>query len=334
MADTSLTISVVVPVYNSAATLRELVGRLSAVLGGRCDAYEILLVNDGSRDGSWKEIQALAAREPVVRGIDMMRNYGQHNALLAGIREARHQIIVTIDDDLQNPPEEIPRLLEKLSEGYDVVYGWPRGLHHGFLRNVASLTTKIVLQKAMGSETARQISAYRAFRTSLREAFAGYQGTFVSIDVLLTWGTTRFTAVPVDHAARAVGESNYTIYKLLTHAANMITGFSILPLQAASMVGFCLAVLGGALFMFVIGRYLVQGTSVPGFTFLASIIAIFSGAQMLMIGILGEYLARIHSRTLNKPSYVVARRSGKAQGDGVASAMEPTKASSPVSTLV
>jgi undecaprenyl-phosphate 4-deoxy-4-formamido-L-arabinose transferase len=140
------------------------------------------------------------------------------------------------------------------------------------------------------------------------EAFANYQSPFVSIDVLLTWGTTRFAAVPVRHDPRRIGKSNYTFRKLVTHALNMMTGFSVLPLQLASLMGFGFALFGLLMLVYVLGRYLIQGGSVPGFPFLASAIAIFSGAQLLVLGIIGEYLARMHFRMMEKPTYVIRQR--------------------------
>ncbi len=302
------TISVVVPVYNSGKTLGLLCERLKAVLSRCATAYEILLVNDGSRDDSWGIIRRLS-EDPRIRGIDLLRNYGQHNALLCGIRAARFEIVVTIDDDLQHPPEELPRLLEKLEE-CDVVYGTPEREKHGLFRDLASRITKIAMQASMGVEAARHISAFRAFHARVRGAFDQYRGAFVSIDVLLTWGAERFAWVPVRHDARKTGRSNYTFRKLIIHALNMITGFSIFPLQIASMVGFVFAFFGLVVFLYVVGRYVIQGTSVPGFPFLASIIAIFSGVQLLTIGMIGEYLARVHFRIMDKPSYMVRETAG------------------------
>jgi undecaprenyl-phosphate 4-deoxy-4-formamido-L-arabinose transferase len=298
-------ISVIVPVYNSQGTLAELLRRLSTVLPTLASQFEVILVNDGSRDESWRVIHELSAQYPFVTGIEMMRNYGQHNALLCGIRAARFDKIVTLDDDLQNPPEEISKLLAKLEEGFDVVYGKPEAMTHGLFRNVASQITKIVLKQAMGADTARNISAFRIFRTVIRDAFATYRSPYVSIDVLLTWGTTRFTAVEVKHDARSVGASNYTLRKLLTHAFNMVTGFSTWPLQLASLIGFVFTIVGLVLLLFVLLSRLINGHAPPGFYFLASIIAIFSGAQMFALGIMGEYLARLHFRTMDRPTYAV-----------------------------
>jgi len=234
-----------------------------------------------------------------------MRNYGQHNAILCGIRLAQFEAIVTMDDDLQHPPEEIPRLTNKLSEGYDVVYGTPIEQKHGLWRDMASIITKASLQAAIGAETARMVSAFRVFRTQVRKAFEDYRGSFVSLDVLLTWGTTHFTAVPVRHDQRKKGISNYTIWKLINHAVNMMTGFSPVPLQLASIIGFLFTIFGFVILVYVVGNYFIHGGSVPGFSFLACMIAIFSGVQLLMLGIFGEYLARVHFRTMDRPSSII-----------------------------
>jgi glycosyltransferase involved in cell wall biosynthesis len=226
--------------------------------------------------------------------------------LLCGIRAAKYEIVVTIDDDLQNPPDQIPLLLAKLTQGFDVVYGVPAHEQHGLFRDLASQITKVVLKNAMGAEIATNISAFRVFRTQLREASQHYRGPFVSIDVLLTWGTTRFGALKVRHESRRQGVSGYTLRALVVYALNMMTGFSVLPLQIASLIGFTFTIFGLLTLMFVISRYLVNGSPVPGFPFLASIIAIFSGAQLFALGIIGEYLARMHFRLMDRPPYVVS----------------------------
>jgi glycosyltransferase involved in cell wall biosynthesis len=304
-AAATLPLTVVVPVYNGAATLETLALRLRETFSGLGRAGEIVFVDDGSRDGSWETILGLSLRFPEARGIRLMRNYGQHNAVLCGLRAARHPLIVTMDDDLQNPPEEIPLLLAKLEEGFDVVYGSPAAERHGFWRDLASRLTKRVLQAAMGVEIARSVSAFRALRAEVLAASADYESSFISIDVLLTWGTNRFAAVPVRHETRANGASNYTFFRLVTHAFNMLTGFSVLPLQIASLLGFSFAFFGLLVLTYVVGRYTFQGSPVPGFPFLASITAIFSGTQLFALGILGEYMARMHFRSMGRPQYVV-----------------------------
>lgn len=298
-------ISVVVPVYNSEGSLPPLAERLEPVLRSLAPSYELILVDDGSRDRSWEVIQELARAHPWIRGMSMMRNYGQHNALLCGIREARCDVTVTMDDDLQHPPDQISLLLERLDAGTDVVYGRPRQERHGLLRDLASQITKMALQSTMGAATARGVSAFRVFRTELRRAFAHYQSPYVSIDVLLTWATTRFVSIPVEHHPRTIGVSNYTVGKLFAHAMNMMTGFSVRPLQIASVVGFSFTLFGVAMLVYVLGRYLLEGVVVPGFVHLASLTSIFSGAQMFALGIIGEYLARMHFRMMDRPMYAV-----------------------------
>jgi glycosyltransferase involved in cell wall biosynthesis len=300
-------LSIVIPVYNSEQSLPVLLARLDSILGTLAERYEAILVNDGSRDNSARVLDEAARVYPWVRAIHLMRNYGQHNALLCGIRHATHEVIVTMDDDLQNPPEEIPRLLAKLREGYDAVYGYPRKEAHGLLRDLASRITKISLQKAMGVQTASRISSFRAFHTGLREAFGDYRGAFVSIDVLLSWATTKFAAIPVNNPPRTLGDSNYTVGKLVVHALNMMTGFTTLPLRVASIIGFVFALFGCGILGITMMQYLIHGRVVPGFAFLASIISIFSGTQLFALGIIGEYLARMHFRLMDRPSYTVAQ---------------------------
>jgi undecaprenyl-phosphate 4-deoxy-4-formamido-L-arabinose transferase len=298
-------ISVVVPVYNSEDSLTPLVDGLHEVLPRLAGEWEIILVNDGSRDRSWEVVRDLAASHERIRGMNMIRNFGQHNALLAGIRAARYGVTVTMDDDLQHPPEEIPKLLAALGAGADVVYGTPGRMQHGFWRNFFSRFTKRAMAHAMRIDNVVELNAFRALRTDLRAAFAAYESPHLLLDVLLSWGTSRFAAVNVEHKPRIYGRSNYTPLKLFNQAMLMLTGFSTAPLRLGSAIGFLLTLFGVAVLLYVLGVYFIVGTSVPGFAFLASIVAIFSGAQLFALGIIGEYLARIFNRSMQRPVYVV-----------------------------
>lgn len=309
-------LSVVVPVYNSEGSLPILVERLGALLPTVAGQFELILVNDASRDRSGEVADQISKEQGWVVAMHLMRNFGQHNALLAGIRDAKFATIVTMDDDLQNPPEEIPRLLAKLAEGFDVVYGFPERESHGLWRNLASRITKLTLRAAMGVDVAAHVSSFRAFRSEVRGAFAGYSGAFVSIDVLLSWGTSRFAAIPVKNPPRSIGTSNYTVRKLIMHALNMVTGFSVLPLQVASLLGFVFALFGFCLLVDVLVRYMINGDTVVGFPFLASALSIFSGVQLFSLGIIGEYLARMHFRLMDKPSYTVRSSSRESMSRG------------------
>ena len=303
-----------------------------AVLDARPQPYEIILVDDRSDDGSWSLIESLAEQDPRVRGFRLGRNFGQHSALLCGIRAARYPVTITLDDDCQNPPEEIPTLLAELEQGYDVVYGAPEQAKHGFFRDQASLMTRMALRSLMGAETARYVSAYRALRTEVRDAFVNYSNPFVSIDVLLTYGTSRFSHVFVRQDPRLASTSNYSFRKLAAHAVNMITGFTALPLRLASMAGIAFAIFGALMLVYVLVNFFATGGVVQGFAFLASAIAIFSGVQLFALGILGEYLGRIHERTMGRPPYQVSER---VDGDDLAdqdASVVPTDASTPHAT--
>ena len=312
-----LTVSVVIPVFRAEQTLLDLYGQLSEAMSKITPVFEIIFVEDGGGDGSWPIIARLARTDYRVRGIRMSRNYGQHSALLCGIRAAKHDLILTMDDDLQHPVSEIAPMLEALKPEYDVVYGAPQEEQHGLLRDLASRMTKVALAGAMGAETARSVSAFRVFRTRLREGFQEYRSPSVSIDVLLTWTTTRFTVIKVRHAPRTRGLSGYTPGKLIRHAFNLMTGFSTLPLQIASVVGFVFVFFGFSVLAYVLANYMIRGAAVPGFTFLASLIAIFSGAQLFALGIFGEYLARMHFRSMDRPPYLVGETAVLSESDAM-----------------
>ena len=292
--------------YHSVSSLPTLVERVHAALSDL--EHEVVFVDDGSPPDTWAMIEKLAAADPAVRGVRLGRNAGQHNALLAGIRAARFEVCVTIDDDLQNPPEEIPALLGALVDGVDVVYGSPQQIAQRGWRRAASGWMRSLMASSLGVDHATRMSSFRAFRTSLREGFDEELGPGVSIDALLSWSTSRFASIDVHHDSRADGTSTYTFRKLFKFAIDTTTGYSALPLQLAMTLGLLTAVFGVFVLALVIGRLLLQGTDVPGFPFVASLVAIFSGVQLITIGIIGEYLARMHFRIMRKPTYVVAER--------------------------
>jgi glycosyltransferase involved in cell wall biosynthesis len=308
---TNSTYSVVVPVYNARTNLDALIKRLDNVMAGLGGEYEAILVNDGSSDGSWQEIRRLCATFPWVRGINLMRNYGQHNALLAGVQHALHSIIITIDDDFQHPPEEIPKLLTALDEGWDVVYGKPKKRSHDLWRNVSSKVIKSVLKIVLGAEMGNHSSAFRAFRAELRRGFVSFAGAELSMDVLLSWSSKNVTHVLVEHSPRHAGMSGYTFSKLMLLALELLTGYSALPLRIASALGLSTSVLGIGMFVYIVVRRFMQTAYTPGFAFLAAEIALFAGMQMFAIGVIGEYIARLHFRTMGKPPYVIKEEIGE-----------------------
>ncbi|MBV6451441.1 MAG: Undecaprenyl-phosphate 4-deoxy-4-formamido-L-arabinose transferase [Anaerolineales bacterium] len=304
-----MNISVVVPVYRGAMLIESLVERLAKSLPKFSKKYEVLLVNDGSPDDSWAVIQNLARKYKWVRGIRLMRNYGQHNATLCGVRAAQYEVTVTMDQDLQHPPEEIPILLAEMEKGFDVVYGSPKKLPQGFWRNVLTANIKRILARVMGIPSVKNISAFRAFRTELRNAFANFQSPTLIIDVLLSWGASKFTSVEVE-IEKPEERSNYRFSNLVKAALLILTGYSTTPLRLASVIGFVMTLFGLGVFIYVTYIYFALG-SLPGFPFLASIIALFSGAQLFALGIFGEYLARMFDRSMDRPAYIIHETAGK-----------------------
>lgn len=305
---TKPSISIVVPVYRSEKTLQELYKRLTTVLKVSSSEYEIIFVEDFGGDNSWDIIKMIAKLDNKIRGIKFHKNFGQHNALLCGIRNAQYEITITMDDDLQHPPEEIPKLLESFTDEIDVIYGVPQLEKHGLFRNLVSQYTKALLQKSMGITGATHISSFRAFRTNIRDAFKDFNSPFVTVDVLLSWGTQRFSHAIVIRESRKVGRSNYQLKKLIKHSLNLITGFSTLPLRFTSLIGFVFMLFGLAVLVYVLYKYITVGIVLPGFTFLSSIIAIFSGVQLFALGIIGEYLGRIFHKLSGQPTYQISEQ--------------------------
>jgi undecaprenyl-phosphate 4-deoxy-4-formamido-L-arabinose transferase len=299
--------SAVVPVYNSATTLAELIDRLDAALAPLGE-HEIVLVDDHSDDGSWERIRALAESRPSIRGIALTRNYGQHNAVLAGVRAARGDVIVTLDDDLQHPPEEIPTLLAALHEGYDVVYGTPRREQHGWWRDGASRTAKWTLRTLLGWRLAPEISDFRAFRADLRDGFAAAESPSVSFDAMLAWVTGSFCSTPVEHAPRQHGRSNYGPRSLIEYGVTMATGYSTFPLRLAAVAGAVLATVGAVALILALALPAWHAGGGIGEPFIAGAVAFLAGVQLLGIGVLGEYLGRLYFRAMGRPQYVIREK--------------------------
>jgi undecaprenyl-phosphate 4-deoxy-4-formamido-L-arabinose transferase len=322
-----LSVSVVIPCYRSARTLPTLVARLIDVLMGVTMTFEILLVVDGDGDDTWAVARDLATRSPYVRAIRLARNYGQNAALIAGVRAARHEVTVTMDDDLQHPPDQVPRLLLALGEELDLVYGVAEHEEHGRTRNLCSHVAKVAIAVSLGITNARDLSAFRAFRTFLRGSFDLVTGPDVSVDVALSWGTTAVGAVRVRMVERSRGRSGYTFRALLRHATNMFLGYSTVPLRIATFMGFALGLAGIVLFVRLVWLYLNNETTVAGFTTIASLVAVFSAAQLVAIGVLGEYVGRIHSHGMGRPTYLIRERIGaldeRATVDAVAKVNHP-----------
>ena len=315
---TGRSVSIVVPCYRSATTLPQLLERIHASLdplaaAGGIASYEVVFVVDGSPDDTATVAHSLADGDPLVTVVEMTRNFGQHNALVAGIRHARNDVVVTMDDDLQHPPEQIHLLLDALeTRGADLVYAVPLVEEHGVVRSFASRMVKRALAWS-GVANAEIVGAFRAFRTELRDGFADARDAQVNVDVILSWTTNRVVSVPAEMHQRAEGRSSYNLRGLIRHTLNMVTGYGTVPLRMATWLGFFCAALGAGLLIYVVVRYALGETTVQGFTTLAALISLFAGAQMLSIGVIGEYIGRQHFRSMNRPMYVVRNKNDAAR---------------------
>jgi glycosyltransferase involved in cell wall biosynthesis len=300
-------VSVVIPVFRGADSIQELASRTLAVFDSAGIDGEIIFVNDDSPDNSWEVICALTESDTRISGISLMRNYGQHGALLCGTRNAKMAVVVTLDDDLQHRPESIPELLTKIDEGFDVVYAAAKVMPHAKWRNFLSLKYKQILALLTGSDAIIYMSAYRVFRTELRTAFDRFASPHLIIDFLLSWASTRYVTVFIDHDTRRHGRSTYSIPKLFHNALVVLTGYSVMPLHFATLMGFSFTLFGLAIFIYSVILGLSRH-SIPGFPFISSLIAVMGGVQLFCLGIIGEYLAGMYQRTYDRPPYVIRER--------------------------
>jgi undecaprenyl-phosphate 4-deoxy-4-formamido-L-arabinose transferase len=297
-------LSVVIPVYRSERTLPRLVERLFAVLGQLGMSYEIVLVEDGSPDRSWDVLADLQAQHPDrVVAVQLMRNYGQHNALMCGFRRSRGNFVVTMDDDLQNPPEEIPKLLVAIDKHrLDLVYGSYGAKEHRGWRNLGSLLVNLFYRKVFKSRVT--VTSFRVIRRQLLEAIFPYDLNFTFVDGLLAWNTQRVGEVPVDHHPRAEGRSGYSLGKLILLSLNLFTNFSLLPLQAVSLFGLFVSGCGFVAGLYYLVQYCLSRIVVPGYASTIIAVLVLGGIQLMALGVMGEYIGRLHLNVNRKPQYV------------------------------
>ena len=305
-------VSVVVPVYNEEANLEALHARLSAVLDGLPGSSEMVLVDDGSRDRSFEILARLAARDPRLSVVRFNRNYGQHAAVFAGLERARGDVVVTLDADLQNPPEEIPKLLAKIDEGYDVVGGWRKRRHDSALRRWPSRVLNAVMSKATGVRLNDYGCMLRAYRRDVIDAILRCDERSTFIPALANLFASRIAEIEVAHAERAAGSSQYGFWRLVNLNFDLVTGFSRFPLKVISVAGLVVSAIGLLFAAFLIVRRLVVGPESEGVFTLFAILFFFVGAQFLCVGVLGEYIGRIYSQVRSRPRYIVRVARGAA----------------------
>ena len=306
-------ISVVIPVYNEEETLPSLLPRLLPVLESTGRPFEILFVDDGSRDGSLAILKSFAESRPGrVRVLELSRNFGQHPAILAAFQQARGDVVVTLDADLQNPPEEIPRLLARIDEGYDVVGGIRRDRHDSFFRRVASRA----VNRVTGTITGMKLSDYgcmlRAYSRDVVDEINACEENATFIPALAQSFSRRPTEIDVSHSERAAGRSKYSLYRLVRLNFDLMTGFSLVPLQIFTLFGFAVAA-GGIVFGVFLGiRRLFVGAEVEGVFTLFAILFTVIGVLLAGLGIVGEYIGRIYHEVRRRPRFSIRRVYGEA----------------------
>lgn len=304
MIGVAVDISIVIPVYRSAGTLPVLVEELLRVLAPLGRPFEIILVEDGSPDDAWQVLCRLQAEHPDrLTVIQLMRNYGQHNALMCGFRHARGRYIVTMDDDLQHPPEEIPRLLEAIeTKNLDLVYATYEVKRHRRWRNLGSSLIHAFFRWVFHWDLSS--SSFRIIRRELVESILPYAFNYTYVDGLLAWNTQRVGHVLTQHQPRPQGRSSYSFRKLVSLALDVFTNFSILPLRVTTLCGFLAASSGFLLGVYYLVSYFLTDDPVAGYTSTIIIVLILGGVQLLSLGIIGEYLGRVHLNINRKPQYV------------------------------
>ncbi len=300
-------LSVVIPVYNEEDNLVELHARLAATLNATGWSWEVIYVDDGSRDRSWEILENLHRQDREhVRLVRFNRNYGQHMAVFAGFERVRGKVIVTLDADLQNPPEDVPKLVKKLEEGYDVVGGWRQQRRDSWWRKLPSWVVNRITSRVVGVDLKDYGCMLRAYTRQVVEAMNQCQETSSFIPALANTFAREVVEIPVGHAERAGGRSKYSLLGLIRLHFDLMTGFSVLPIQFVSLLGSLVALVGLGFGLFLFIRRLIVGPEVEGVFTLFAILFVFVGLQILGVGLMGEYVGRIYREVRRRPRFVIS----------------------------
>lgn len=299
-------ISIVIPVYNEEETLPIMFTRLLKVMDAYGKSYEVIFVNDGSRDGSQTVLSSLFEMRPdVIRVVQFLRNYGQHPAIMAGFGHVRGEVVVTLDCDLQNPPEDIPKLLEMIERGHDVVGGYRSGRNDPAWRRAVSKFSNIVRARITHINMRDHGCMLRAYRRYIIDHIVDIGDASPFITALSQELAVNPAEVPVGHEERAAGESNYNLYRLIRYNFDLVTGFSLVPLQLFTVTGIALSALSFLLVLYMVGRRIILGPEVEGVFTLFAIMFFLISVTMTGLGIVGEYVGRIYKEIRRRPRYMI-----------------------------
>ncbi|MEO0191475.1 MAG: glycosyltransferase family 2 protein [candidate division WOR-3 bacterium] len=298
-------LSVVVPVFNEEENLENLYTRLSAVLEGITHEHEIILVDDGSRDGSWAKIISLHERDKRVRGIRFSRNFGHHIAITAGLDAARGELIAMMDADLQDSPEELPKLIQKINEGYYLVYGIRKSRQDPFFKRVAGALFWKWINRVGGVSMPENQTMLRVMRKEVADALREMRESHRFIHGLMAWTGFPWTSVEVEHSQRAAGRTKYSLRKMISLAINAVTSFSVLPLRLSTYLGLGVAFLSLLLGLYIILRKIFGGYAVLGYASMMAAMLFLEGVVLTVLGIMGEYLGKLYAEALRRPIYIL-----------------------------
>lgn len=313
----NLRLSIVIPVYGSETLLERLVEEVDrvAVASGWKDRFELVLVNDASPDGSWAVVRRLAERYAFVRGLSLRRNFGQHSAAMAGMNHARGEFIVLMDDDLQHPPAEIPKLLRALEEGADVCYTRYVNRQHARWKVLGSRFNNFVASVLLDKPADLYLSSFKALRRGVVAEIVRYDGPYPYIDGLILDVTRAISVVDIQHQPRPEGEGNYSLRRSLSLWMRMATSFSVFPLRVATMLGFALTAVALVAILAVLAQKLRHPEWPAGWASLIATILFVGGVQTFCVGMLGEYLGRAYLRLNRKPQFVVGEKTWRDESD-------------------
>jgi glycosyltransferase involved in cell wall biosynthesis len=298
-------LDVIIPVYNSEKTIGPLIQSILSEKYLEKYQFGIILVNDGSKDESLKVCENFVATYGQIMLIDLMKNYGQHSAIFAGISHSKAELLITMDDDGQHLPGSIPMLLDALTPDVDVVYGVAEQDEHSLARNLGSKCLKGLVFRGLGIKNSSETSAFRAIRAEVLKGieFVGLPSGI--LEVAINWNTNRIKSIKVPMATRKIGKSNYSYYKLFKFAIAMLTSYSTRPLKLATFLGFLGFVFSLSLAVYYMFFALTGRIIVEGFSTLVILISMLGSVQLITLGIFGEYLGKVHEKNIGKPLYVV-----------------------------
>ena len=297
--ENSIKYSVVIPVYNSAAVVGETIDRTVAFFEKRGWDYELILVNDRSRDQSWEVLREKALANGHIMAINLLQNYGQHTAVLCGFQRSSGDYVITLDDDLQNPPEEIIHLVEKANEGYDLVFGRFREKKHALYRRLGSILIRMINRRIFHAPTDLVLTNFRIIKRDVVDRICSYRTSYPYITGLSLMFCANPANVWVEHHARPAGKSNYNLFKIFELVMRILFNYSTYPLRLVSVAGLIISGLSFLLGLYFLGKAIFVGTSVPGWATTVVLISFFNGITLLIVSMLGEYVMRL----LNQVSY-------------------------------